>query len=169
LADEGHGNVQLRRVVLMAGAVPVKKLGDAGAFESLRPSFDAFLAEGARSLCSRDDMVLALAFPLGQTVSGKGEGFLPTALGRDVWRDSAAPARLGQDPIDHAGHGDYWGWNEKTLDCARKAGRIVHDYLQFPEAIARDGMDRATAARATPDAEPAPQRDIDARRPEERG
>ncbi len=130
-----HPQLQIGRVVLMAAAVPTAMLqGSPERSGRLRPGFDAVIAEGARSLYSLADMVLSLAFPLGQTLGG--EGFLPTALGHEYWVDSGVPLNLGQVQNAGADHGDYWGWNTKPrpLSCARVAAHEVHDYLRFASA-----------------------------------
>src|SRR6185295_13943906 len=81
LGARNAGTVSVRRVVLMAAAVPVHKLEGGKPDADLRPGYDARLGEAARSLYSFADNVLGTAFPLGQTFAGAGEGFMPRALG----------------------------------------------------------------------------------------
>jgi len=132
-------SVSVRRVVFMAGALPTFML-DPDDGHQLRVAYDAKVQEGSTSLFSPDDMVLALAFPLGQTIAGTGEGWFPTALGHNVWRSHLAPSNLTQYQIHGAGHSDYWGWNKETLDQAEEANQYVRAFLQFnppgPRAIA---------------------------------
>ena len=48
----------------------------------------------ATSLYSRADMVLAWAFPFGETISPEHDGLFPTALGHDAWGDGITVANL---------------------------------------------------------------------------
>lgn len=130
---------QIERIVFMAGATPTFMLEQRNPSRRLRPSYDQVLREGARSLYSGSDMVLALAFPAGQSLVPGEEGFLPTALGHAKWTDPTIPNNLDQQQNPGAGHGDYWGWNNKPkpLQCATKAAQEVRSYLQFPSAGSR--------------------------------
>lgn len=132
-----QSGILVRRVVLMAGAVPTFMLA-VGDEHELRAAYDTMVREGAMSLFSPDDMVLALAFPLGQTLGGAGEGWLPTALGHDFCPSPLAPPNLGQHQVDGAGHSDYWGWREETRDRARESGLLVRGFLglgPIPERV----------------------------------
>lgn len=131
--------LQMARMVFMAGAVPIFMLEQGNPPRRLRPVFDHRLCEGARSLYSGADMVLAFAFPAGQSLAPGAEGFLPTALGHALWVDPEVPHTLGQQENPNAGHSDYWGWNtrSKPLQCARKAAQEINCYLQFPTAGSR--------------------------------
>lgn len=124
------------RIVLMAAAVPVFMLGECAPPRRLRPAFDRMLREGARSLWSRGDVVLSFAFPFGQSIAPGEEGALPVALGHEAWIDASVPLHLGQAEDAGAGHGDYWGWNEKPphLSRARFAAAQVSEYLRFAAA-----------------------------------
>lgn len=147
LGDESApSELYVGRIVFMAAAVPTFTLEPRGA---LRGGYDRHLSESALSLHSSDDTVLRYAFPLGQTLSGKGEGFFPTALGFEAWADPERPANLAQAPVTGAGHADYWGWKESSLAEAEIASRHVHDFLGFEEAGRRAVLPRVRRARAT--------------------
>ncbi|MEX8520965.1 MAG: alpha/beta hydrolase [Leptothrix sp. (in: b-proteobacteria)] len=71
------GGPTIGKVCLMAAAVPTSKVVNGGDL------FDAITAPShLRVLYSPDDMVLEFVFGPGQTISGQGEGFFPTAVGR---------------------------------------------------------------------------------------
>ena len=131
---------QIERIVFMAGAIPTFMLQHRTPPRRLRPSYDRVLREGARSLYSGADMVLSFAFPAGQTLAPGAEGFLPTALGHAEWTDTTVPYNLDQQQNPGAGHGDYWGWNDKPgpLQCAKKAAQEVRSYMQFPSTGSRE-------------------------------
>lgn len=131
-----HPQLQIARIVFMAAAVPTFML-EGSPPGRLRSGYNAVIHEGARSLYSSDDRVLAFAFPLGQTLAGDGEGFVPTALGHEYWVSGSVPFNLGQAENTGAGHGDYWGGGNpkpRPLSCARAAAREVRDYLRFTSA-----------------------------------
>lgn len=154
------------RIVFMAGAVPTFMLVDAQPKRRLRPAYDRVLREGALSLFSGSDMVLAGAFPAGQSLAAGEEGATPTALGHEYWIDSTVPYNLGQEESPRSGHSDYWGWNTepKSLKCAQHAARKVHDYLQFPSAGSRTvGARPLVEASASKARALAQQREIEAR------
>ena len=138
---------QIERIVFMAGAIPTFMLEQRNPPRRLRPSYDQMLRDGARSLYSGADRVLALAFPAGQSLAPGEEGFLPTALGHAQWTDPTIPNNLDQQQNPGAGHGDYWGWNDKPkpLQCATKAAEEVRSYLQFPSAGSRTISERPLA------------------------
>jgi len=128
--------VLVRRVVLMAGAVPTFML-EPTYTHRLRAAYDAMVAAGGLSLYSGADKVLSQAFPAGQTL-GDDEGFFPTALGHEYLGGPAAPATLGQREIPGADHSDYWGWKESTRDLGREANAVVREFLglgPIPERI----------------------------------
>jgi pimeloyl-ACP methyl ester carboxylesterase len=130
---------QIGRIVFMAGAVATFMLEQRDPPRRLRPAYDHVLREGARSLFSGADMVLAFAFPAGQSLAPGPEGLLPTAIGHALWADATAPSNLSQSENFQAGHSDYWGWNTKPgpLQRALKAAQEVNNYLQFPSAGSR--------------------------------
>ena len=141
---------QIMRIVFLAGAVPTFMLEKRSPPRRLRPSYERVLRDGARSLYSGSDLVLAFAFPAGQSLAPGDEGFLPAALGHAMWTDVTVPVNLGQDENPKAGHGDYWGWNTKPrhLQCAIKAASEVRSYLQFPSAGSRTISVRSVAGSA---------------------
>jgi pimeloyl-ACP methyl ester carboxylesterase len=132
------------RIVFMAGAVPTFMLESQKPPRRLRPAYDSVLREGARSLYSGSDMVLAFAFPAGQSLGKGEEGAWPTALGHERWVDTTVPLNLGQQENSGAGHSDYWGWNAKPkpLQRATKAATEIRDYLQFASIGSRAIADR---------------------------
>lgn len=144
--------ILVRRVAFMAAALPTFKLTP-GDSSKLREAYDAVVTGGAVSLFSPDDMVLALAFPAGQTLAGSGEGWFPTALGHEQWASPHAPPTLRQQQIYHAGHSDYWGWNKKTLRQARQAGRIVREFLALGPIPERVPEERVPGERVTDERE----------------
>ena len=135
-----QATLDIGRMVLMACAVPTKMLVEENPPQRLRPAYDRVLREGVRSLYSGSDMVLAWAFPAGQSLAGGEEGGFPTALGHAYWVDHSVPLNLGQVENPSSGHGDYWGWNTKSqaLLCAKKAAQEVRGFLQFPSAGSRN-------------------------------
>ncbi len=134
----------IERIVYMAAAVPTFMLEQRNPARRLRPSYNQVLRDGTRSLYSGSDMVLALAFPAGQSLAPGEEGLLPAALGHKQWIDATVPHNLDQRPNNGAGHGDYWGWNTDPRNLARAeyAAKEVHDYLQFPSAGSRTCNER---------------------------
>lgn len=154
------------RIVFMAGAVPTFMLESQKPPRRLRPAYDAVLREGACSLYSGSDMVLAYAFPAGQSLGKGEEGAWPTALGHAQWVDTTVPLNLGQEENTGAGHGDYWGWNTrpKPLQRATKAATEISNYLQFASAGSRAIADRPLEERDAIEArEQAKERELAAR------
>lgn len=137
--DAKAAQLDVGRMLLMAGAVPVKLLADTQPAQRLRPAYDRVLREGVRSLYSGSDMILAWAFPAGQSFAPGDEGLMPTALGHEFWVESSVPLNLGQVENPSAGHSDYWGWNTQpqALHCAQKAAQEIREFLQFPSAGSR--------------------------------
>lgn len=147
---EKRNGPRIARAVLMAGAVPTFMLAGGVPPGELRPGYDRMLAEGARSLYSMWDMVLAAAFPAGQTLAGGGEGIAPVALGHELWAHSTVPMNLSQIENPGAGHSQYWGWDEDPgpLRRARLAAKEIRDYLRFPSAGSRDVAGRPLVERS---------------------
>jgi len=143
------GDITVGRIVLMAGAVPTFMLKPTPDKRKLRTAFDTVLAEAGMSLHSGDDMVLSMAFPLGQSIAPGAEGFFPTALGHEHFTD--APARLIQDEIAGAGHSDYWGWRD--LEDARRRARLanskIKSFLRLEPTGTRTAAERETVERET--------------------
>lgn len=118
----GNDRVLVRRVVHMAAAVPTWKLGDDPQDQDqlARALLKETASESrATSLYSRADMVLAWAFPWGETISAEHDGLFPTALGHDYWTDAIALENFRQWAANGAGHSDYWGHMRSTPDNLR--------------------------------------------------
>jgi hypothetical protein len=108
LRFEGGGPA-VRRVCLMAAAVPCEFLEGGGRFTDL---LRGLLAEHTqvRVLHSRSDVVLGVAFLFGQPLAGAGEAS-SGALG---YRGPppgmpGLGANITEYRVPDAGHGDYWG------------------------------------------------------------
>lgn len=100
---QNGGLDQILGICMMAAAVPVEEIasGDYGP----KPS-DPF---AWRVLCSYGDMVLLLAFPIGETAHAPG--IYPVAVGRDggppdAWQLAFYPRYSGDKTA--YGHGNYW-------------------------------------------------------------
>jgi pimeloyl-ACP methyl ester carboxylesterase len=139
---------RVHRIAFMAAAVPTFMF-DPTDGNQLRTAYDTKLQDGAISLFSPDDMVLSLAFPFGQTLAGEGEGWFPTALGHNIWQSHLSPSNLSQHQVFGAGHSDYWGWNNDTLEQARQANRYVREFLRFYDVGVRELLSRLVAERQT--------------------
>lgn len=129
----------IRKVCLLAAAVPTSAVFPDGALA------DAFrAAEQVEVLHSTADLVLALAFPIGQTLAG--DGFFPSAIGRrgDVPRN---PGQIRTHPVDGAGHSDYWGWCS-TAESA-EAAKLISQFLSIG-AISRELPQASIAKRPDP-------------------
>jgi pimeloyl-ACP methyl ester carboxylesterase len=142
-------DVTVGRLVLMAGAVPTFMLEPKPDKRKLRAAFDTVLADAGMSLYSDGDMVLAMAFPLGQSIAPGEEGFFPTALGHERCAD--APARMTQDEIAGAGHSDYWGWRDQddARGRAHAANAKIRTFLRLEPLGARTIEERETVERET--------------------
>ena len=151
-ALRSKSDITVGRVVLMAGAVPTFMLEPRPDRHELRDAFDKVLSDAGLSLYSSSDVVLAFAFPLGQSAA-TGEGFLPTALGHEFWADAVAPVNLTQKENPDADHSDYWGWKQKprSMACAREANARVKEFLRFEQPGERECVKRATVERETRD------------------
>jgi pimeloyl-ACP methyl ester carboxylesterase len=145
-------DITVGRVVLMAGAVPTFMLEPRPDRHELRAAFDRVLSEAGLSLYSSSDLVLSVAFRLGQSTA-TGEGFFPTALGHEFWADAVAPVKLTQQENPNAGHSDYWGWKQKpqSLACARATNARVKEFLRFEQPGERAPAERDTVERETQD------------------
>jgi len=114
-------------ICLMAAAVPNGMVEEYGRFASL---LDDLGMAGAKVLVlhSTKDKVLHYAFPPGQTAAGQGEGWFPTALGR-FGPPHGMRGIVFQEPIEGAGHSDYWGHeNTKPSNASISA---VGDFFRF--------------------------------------
>ena len=127
----GGSAPRVRRVCLMAAAVPMEKLEPGGDF------YDTLLtlaANGTQLLImhSRQDKVLHYAFPLGQATGGPGERS-SRALGRDG-PNPLMPGyhgTLDEMQMGGADHGDYWGHSGKSV--ARESAKWAGRFLGFDE------------------------------------
>jgi pimeloyl-ACP methyl ester carboxylesterase len=151
-ALRGTGDITVGHVVLMAGAVPTFMLEPRPDRHELRDAFDKVLSDAGLSLYSSSDVVLAFAFPLGQSAA-TGEGFFPTALGHEFCADAVAPVKLTQQENPGADHSDYWGWKQKprSMACAREANARVKEFLRFEQPGERECTERATVEREARD------------------
>ena len=146
--------VTLGRVAFMAAAVPVQFLEDVNHSPSLVDEFQWMSEHGALSLYSPDDLVLAGAFPAGETISLSEHSFFPLALGHNAWQGSQPQDRFEQDIVAGAGHSDYWGQREATrASCATVASEKVRNFLQLPigerQLQGRNSPERMTDERTT--------------------
>lgn len=117
---------RIKCVVLMAAAVPTFKLEDDSRHGTLRTVLENV---PIKSLYSGKDIVLSLAFPLGQTFALGDEGTLPTALGHGMW--PSGDIHIEQCEVKGAGHSDYWGWEKdpKKKQIGICANTLVRDFL----------------------------------------
>jgi len=149
-----HGNpqsrVHIRRIQLMAAAVPTFMLFDPDDAPRLRDAFEQSLEIGAKSLYSAADGVLSFAFPPGQTFAGDGEGFLPTAVGHAKFPVQSELTRMDPIEMPDAGHGSYWSGDYP--DESATVAYIAHDFLQLPDALERATPQRASPRRAIAEA-----------------
>lgn len=134
LAAHG-GGPPVGKVCLMAAAVPVAMLCPGGRLERALAQAREVLV-----LYSPDDPVLAAAFPPGQTLAGKGEGFFPEAVGHA----GSVPALVRREQIVGAGHGHYWGHDDKP--AARQAAEAVRAFLGFGPPMSRTLAARSGAS-----------------------
>lgn len=118
--DATKGNVVFASFSLMAAAVPIKRVKDPTQLETAanRPA-------RTQALFSTSDLVLHLAFPLGETVAG--DGFFPQAVGRfgnppGVW------TRTQQ--MSGYGHSDYWPGGSAMPDAP-----VLASFLEVPVTL----------------------------------
>ncbi len=135
---------------LMAAAVPVYMVEDGGELRAAAAAPGRTLV-----LFSQADAVLRWAFPLGQ--SAAGEGFFPTAVGRNG--DPAAGLWSAREAMPGYGHGDYWpgaasaarvteflgGASARPLPASALGGHALPEPAQ---AAARTIADRSLPARS---------------------
>jgi pimeloyl-ACP methyl ester carboxylesterase len=127
LVLRGRALPRVRRVVLMAGAVPSEMLEPHGKFYDL---LTAMAAEGTviDVLHSMQDTVLHYAFPPGQSLAGGRE-----ASARALGRFGPSPlmpgyrGTLSEREISGAKHGDYWGHSktDPSRAATEEAGRFL--------------------------------------------
>jgi hypothetical protein len=128
LVAAGEGG-RIRRVCLMAAAIPMEKLEPGGDFYG---TLAALAANGTQVFVmhSRQDKVLQFAFSLGQSMGGPGERSA-RALGRDG-PNPLMPGyhgTLDEMPMTGADHGDYWGHSAKPI--ARESAKWAGQFLGF--------------------------------------
>jgi pimeloyl-ACP methyl ester carboxylesterase len=129
------GGPRVGKVCLMAAAVPVAMLCPGGRLEQALAVPREVLV-----LYSPNDLVLAAAFPAGQTLAGAGEGFFPEAVGLA----GSVPAIVQREQITDAGHGHYWGDADKP--ATRQAAEALRAFLGFGPAVSRKLSARTVAA-----------------------
>lgn len=141
LVLRGRALPRVRRVVLMAAAVPSEMLEPGGKFYNL---LTAMAAEGTviDVLHSMQDTVLHYAFPPGQSLAGGREG-----SARAVGRYGPSPLMPGyrgtltDREIGGAKHGDYWGHSrtDPSRVATEEAGRFLAlGPLARPLGVQRD-------------------------------
>ena len=123
----GHPLPRVRRLVLMAAAVPSEMLEPGGRFHDL---LTAMSADGTTIdvLYSKADTVLHHAFPPGQSLAG-GREPSQRALGRfgpSPWMPGFR-GTISEREIGGAKHGDYWGHNKTgpSRVATEEAGRFL--------------------------------------------
>lgn len=144
LVLRSHAIPRVRRLVLMAAAVPSEMLEPRGRFYDL---LAAMSADGTKIdvLHSMQDTVLHQAFPPGQSLAGGTE---PSA--RALGRFGPSPMMPGyhgtisEREITGAKHGDYWG-HSKT-DPSRVATDEAGRFLSLGEAGRTLGVERGLGA-----------------------
>jgi pimeloyl-ACP methyl ester carboxylesterase len=145
----------VRRVLLMAPAVPSEMLEPRGRFFILLRELSA---EGThiQILHSKEDWVLHFAFPPGQAMAGVAERS-DRALGRfgpSPWMPGFQ-STLTDMQVNGANHGDYWG--HTRTPASRVATDAAGRFLRLGDPLARQlGIPRVLA----PTLEPVPKRDL---------
>lgn len=140
LKADPNFHARIRKVCLLAAAVRTSAVFPDGDLA------EAFLAaDQVEVLHSTSDMVLALGFPIGQTLAA--DGFFPSAIGRhgDVPRN---PGKVSVKPVDGAGHSDYWGWNPTKESAA--AADLISQFLGIG-TISRELPTNCIATRSGPE------------------
>jgi hypothetical protein len=159
----GSANLFIRRVVHMAAAVPTWTLSSTARTELLRGALINECAPPARaaSLFSGHDMVLALAFPPGETAAPTYDGEFPVALGHSHWGDGDPIVDLTQLEAVGAGHSSYWGANKNTSPALKKwIADTVNAQLDLGNGATRSTPSALQPERQTADARPTNARSI---------
>lgn len=125
-----RGNHTVVSFTLMAAAIP-EKMVSGGHLSFL--AWETGIKK--QVLHSRNDKVLFLAFPAGQTAAG--EGFFPTAVGRNgqpgwAWE---YVEDFGEFDYDH---GDYWSGKQAAQQASRLFGNPV--YVEKTRVIPTHGL-----------------------------
>ncbi len=157
-------SIRINKLVFFAAATATFMLEDPNEAHGLRKAYDATVKDGTLSLYSGNDIVLSMAFPIGQTLAAGHEGFFPTALGHDRWESPRAPVTLEQGENRNANHSDYWGWKKDKPDCETFANTKAREYLEFTGLGDRLIADVATAERETPEVSVAVDREVQTRK-----
>lgn len=122
---QARGLPRIRRVCLMAAAVPCEMVEAGGRFEALLWQL-YYGGTKIHVLHSRQDLVLMLAFPAGQTLAGEAT---TRALGRYGPPPGmpGAGASVSEHRVSDAGHSDYWGHRGGAIaeEAARESGRFL--------------------------------------------
>jgi len=147
LALRARAVPRVRRLVLMAAAVPSEMLEPGGKFHDLLGSLatDGTVME---ILHSTRDPVLHYAFPAGQSLAGGKE-----ASARALGRFGPSPLMPGyhgaisEREIVGATHGDYWG--NASTDPSRRATEEAGRFLAIGQIGRPLGTERAIGAPAT--------------------
>lgn len=118
----------IRRVVLMAAAVPSEMFEPGGKFYDMLTQL-AFEGTDIRILHSKQDPILHYCFPAGQAVAGAHEAS-SRALGRfgPTPAMPGFPGTLTEREISGAGHSDYWGHTKSPPSrvASDDAGHFLH-------------------------------------------
>ncbi|MBI2002191.1 MAG: alpha/beta hydrolase [candidate division NC10 bacterium] len=144
---------EVRRLCLMAAAVPVELVEATGRLEAA--------ARWPRSLLllySPDDSVLHFAFPIGQAAAfalGEEDGLYLTAVGRHGQPSGLTPYRV---ELSGDGHSDYWP--------DARAARLMSAFLG--QAVPRELASHGRLTRPEPEARPLSKRQIQSREAPER-
>jgi hypothetical protein len=139
--EHGDGPA-IRRVCLMAAAVPMEMLEPGGRYNDL---LSDLAARGTRVLVlhSKQDTVLHYAFGVGQAMAGPGE-----RSSRALGREGPSPmlpgyhATLDEAEMAGANHGDYWGHSGTAV--ARESARRAGHFFELGTA-GREGPERLGA------------------------
>lgn len=148
----GQPALDIRRIVVMAGAVPLFMLEDGSDPNSLRSVYERSSSAACLSLYSQMDSVLSAAFPLGQSIAPGHEGFFPVALGHERWWRPESLRGFSQQENRGANHSEYWGHVPGRDGQARFASAAIREFLEFPVAGERQvtglpAMERVTDER----------------------
>jgi hypothetical protein len=145
-------NIWVRRTVHMAGAVPTWTLGTGARTEPLYNSLLRECTEPSRatSFYSGNDMVLALAFPPGETAADTYDHEIPVALGHTEWPGGDA-VRLAQFQAPGAGHSNYWGAKIKNKDLDKFLATTINNSLDLGNSSSRSTPTSLSVTRDLPD------------------
>lgn len=124
------------KVSLMAAAVPATMVAPGGQLADAIAS-----PQSVQVLFSSADHVLHYYFPPGE--SSAGEGFFPTALGREP---PALPSNTAKIQVAMADHSDYWPSTDTPQPYAtNQANLLNHAFFGFDSMAARQVSTRQPA------------------------